>query len=54
VLQMLKDSDATVMVDRSAVIVGDNSLDMTALAIKKLDAALPHVDFVLSPTETKQ
>lgn len=54
VKQIMIDDDANIVVDRQAIVIGAPHLDITPLAIEKLDAALPHVDLVLSLAETKQ
>ncbi len=51
VQQITKDSGANMVVDRMAVVVGDNALDMTALATEKLNAAMPTIDLTLPPAD---
>jgi Skp family chaperone for outer membrane proteins len=53
VQQIMADDGANILVDRMAVVIGDPRLDITPRAITKLDAALTHVDVVLSVPETK-
>lgn len=53
VQQMVRDSGVDLIVDRSAVVVCDDALDMTMPAIEKLDAALQSVNLSLSADETK-
>jgi Skp family chaperone for outer membrane proteins len=51
--QLMADSDANILVDRMSIVIGAPHLDITPLAIAKLDAALPHVDLVLLPPPEK-
>jgi Skp family chaperone for outer membrane proteins len=53
VQQLVKDSGANLVIDRSAVVVGENTLDMTSLAIARLNAAMHSVDLTLPPQPTK-
>lgn len=48
--RITKDDQANLLVNRSAVIAVKDNLDVTSLAIRTLDTALPHVTLVLPPT----
>jgi Skp family chaperone for outer membrane proteins len=53
VLKVVADDHANIIVDSTAVLASDDALDITASAVAKLDAALPHVDVALEPEQKK-